>query len=72
MTDCQRHTGTQCEVQITGRNGCLAMAAGDTHMNTKGAPTKYEAERIALSTCSSVDKNCRIYYSGCSFADLVP
>jgi len=68
LSDCQAKGGSDCDVQITYRNGCVAMVIGNTLMNTKGAPTKAEAERLAMAKCSEADTDCHVYYSACNAA----
>ena len=66
ISDCRAKGGSECDVQITYRNGCVAMVIGNTLMNTKGAPTKPEAEQLALAKCSEADTDCHVYYSACN------
>lgn len=68
IADCMTKGGSNCSVQISYRNGCVAMVVGDKVMNTNGAPTKEEAEDKGLSLCKRDDSNCRVYYSACSQA----
>ncbi len=66
ISDCHAKGGVSCEVQITYRNGCVAMVVGKTLMNTQGEATKAEAERSALAKCGESDTSCRVYYSACN------
>lgn len=66
VSDCHAKGGVSCEVQITYRNGCVAMVVGKTLMNTQGEATKAEAEKSALAKCGEADTNCRVYYSACN------
>lgn len=68
VADCKAKGGTTCKVQITYRNGCIAMVVGKTGMNTQGAPTKDGAESAAIAKCSAGDTNCHVYYSACNGA----
>lgn len=71
MGDCQAKGGTACDVQVSYRNGCVAMVVGDKRMATRGAPMKDSAERQALAKCSEEDTNCHVYYSACSLPQRI-
>lgn len=66
ILDCKENRGTNCVVQISMANGCVAMVVGEKLMNTKGAKTKAEAESRAVAKCEEEDTNCSVYYSACS------
>jgi hypothetical protein len=66
VSDCHAKGGVSCEVQITYRNGCVAMVVGKSLMNTQGESTLAEAEKSALAKCNEADTNCRVYYSSCN------
>lgn len=68
IADCHAKGGMTCKVQISYRNGCIAMVVGETGMNTQGAPTKDGAEGAALAKCRGADTNCHVYYSACNAA----
>jgi hypothetical protein len=70
LLDCRSKGGSNCEIQITYVNGCVAMAVGKK--NRSGAPTKDEAIKKAISVCGKGDSTCQLYYSSCDLPDRVP
>lgn len=66
LSDCSAKGGTNCSVQISYSNGCVAMIVGNRVMNTNGAATKEQAEQKGLRMCGAEDNNCTVYYSACS------
>jgi hypothetical protein len=71
LGDCRAKGGIACDIQVSYRNGCVAMVVGDKRMATRGAPTKDSAERQALTKCSEEDTNCHVFYSACSLPERV-
>lgn len=65
---CQAKGGVTCKVEISYRNQCAALVAGDAGHNTKAGPTIAEAIQKAMQICNAADTNCRAFYdySGCS------
>jgi hypothetical protein len=66
MADCKAKGGTQCHVEISYGNGCVAMVVGNSRMNVKGAASSKGAEDMAMAQCNSNDTGCRLYYVACS------
>jgi len=71
VIDCQSKGGTNCEIEIAYRNGCTALAAGDTGHNAKASPTTEGAMGSAMKVCSAADNNCRVYYTACSLPERI-
>jgi len=66
--DCYAKGGKECEVQISMRNGCIAMAVGESTKNVKGDAVKERAESEATAQCQKNNSKCVVYYSACDFA----
>lgn len=68
MADCQSKGGANCKTDVTYANQCAAVVAGDGGYNVSPALTVDEAVSIGMKTCTETgDKNCRTYYTTCSF-----
>ena len=64
---------TKCEVQITYNNQCAAYAWGAGKSVAAHAVNTATATSYALASCKSKSgSECKIYYSGCSYAQAVP
>jgi len=70
-SDCRGKGGSECELQITSANGCVAMAVGNTKLDLEGGATKEIAEHSAVQACGRKDTNCTIYYSACSLPERI-
>lgn len=67
IADCRANGGATCVVELPFRNGCAAVATGDTGHNASAHQTIAEASSAALRVCAgSGDSNCRVYYKVCS------
>jgi hypothetical protein len=67
IADCGANGGANCVVELPFRNGCAAVATGDTGHNASAHQTIAEASSAALKVCvASGDTNCVIYYKVCS------
>jgi len=66
IEDCQSKGGVTCVVNLSYRNGCIAMSTGASKIRFYGASTKDKAERQAMDACEANDTSCKIYYSECS------
>jgi hypothetical protein len=72
LTDCHAKGGTDCTIQISYGNGCVAMIVGDRGMNTNGSITEDDAIQKGMKMCSSAgDTNCHVYYSACSLPQRI-
>lgn len=64
---------TKCEIQITYRNQCAAYAWGGGRSMASHAIDIPTATEDALRACDAIAGTaCKIYYSGCSYAEAVP
>lgn len=63
--------GETCLVQLSYGNQCAVVAWGEQYFTTANAPTIEEARRIGLEDCGKRTRQCRIFYSDCSFPELV-
>lgn len=71
LADCRAKGGTDCEIDATYTNGCVAMAAGDTAYKSKAGPTMDAAVKGATEICSAATTGCHVYYSACSLSKQV-
>lgn len=71
VDDCVAKGGTDCKVQLSNANGCVAMAVGKERMRIMSAASKKDAEKKTLAACKEEDKTCVMYYSECSLAQRV-
>lgn len=67
ITDCQAKGGTDCKLEVSYGNGCIAMVVGDKTLQIQGAPTKKKAEQVTTDKCNAAgNSSCKVYYSECS------
>jgi len=71
IVDCQSKGGSACKVEIVYRNGCAALAAGDTGHNAKAGATVDAASEAAMKICRAADTHCEVYYSACSLPQRI-
>jgi Domain of unknown function (DUF4189) len=71
VADCKKKGGNRCKVKIAFYNQCAALAWGETAGMTFRSPEIADAEQSALKQCSAQSKDCKIYYSGCSYPKQV-
>ena len=69
LAACKGDGGTDCRIKITYTNQCVAMVVGKVGYGTSHAATESEAEMLGLSDCKAKDKECSVYYSGCSLPE---
>ena len=67
LADCKSKGGESCRFAVSYANGCGAMIAGDNRFNVDRAATEQEAIEIGMRTCQREDKNCRVYFTSCSY-----
>jgi hypothetical protein len=70
--DCKAKGGTDCKIEISYANGCVALVFGNALKNSKGGPNKATAEKRAMEQCGKEDTSCHVYYSACSLPIEVP
>lgn len=63
--DCRAKGGASCNVEVTQRNGCVAMVVGEKTANFRGAATLQEAEQAGESQCRQGNTKCVVYYHSC-------
>ncbi|WP_179235914.1 MULTISPECIES: DUF4189 domain-containing protein [Burkholderia] len=72
LRDCRLKGGTDCTLQISYGNGCVAMVVGDRAMNMNSGITDDDAAQKGLEMCRAAgDSNCRVYYSACSLPQRI-
>lgn len=73
VMECKKRGGKKCIVSFTYRSQCAAVAASESVSFSYGAPTIEEAKESAMQQCNSnsSNKDCWIYYSGCSLPERV-
>jgi hypothetical protein len=72
ISDCQQKGGTDCKIDISYANGCVALVFGNALKNSKGGSNQKQAEGRAMDQCNKDDTNCRVIYSACSLPIEVP
>ncbi|WP_434032052.1 DUF4189 domain-containing protein [[Pseudomonas] boreopolis] len=72
IADCRGKGGSDCRTLLAYYNQCAAVAWGDGALQASSAARKEEAEERALGLCARNGKSCEIFFSECSFAELVP
>jgi hypothetical protein len=72
LADCKAKGGTECQIDSTYTNGCVAMSAGDTAYKAKSGPTMDAAVKAATEICNAATSGCHIYYSACSLPRQAP
>ena len=66
-------TKANCAVQLTYRNQCAVYAWGNGKSMASSAVDIPAATESALKLCGAASGGtCKIYYSGCSYAEAVP
>ncbi|OXI72953.1 DUF4189 domain-containing protein [Burkholderia cenocepacia] len=66
LSQCKAQGGTQCEVDLSYANGCAVMSVGENTHNSNYGASIDEATAKAMKVCNANDRNCRVFYSGCS------
>lgn len=71
LDDCRAKGGSDCKIQISNANGCMAMVLGDNLFNVQDGNSESEAVEKSMKQCKSADKNCKVFYSNCSPPELI-
>lgn len=71
VDNCRSNGGVTCEIELTYSNGCAALAIGKDGHNAKAGLNIADAKSKAMHVCNTQDKNCFIYYTGCSFPAMI-
>lgn len=66
IADCHSNGGSNCSIEISYRNGCVALVGGKTGHNAKTGPTIEIATQAAMKVCVEADTNCQVTYAACS------
>jgi hypothetical protein len=61
---------SRCKVQ-TYYNQCAVLAWGLTGSVIQSAVDLQTASRMAIEKCNGLSEDCQVYYSNCSYAELV-
>ena len=61
--------GARCKVKAQYRNGCGAIAWGDTRYSTATGHDKETATSLAIEDCGKYTSNCKVYYGDCSLPE---
>jgi len=68
IRDCLEKGGTNCKVDISSKNGCVAMVISTRLLTVGSGASTDDAERQALDRCREGSDRCEVYYSACSLA----
>lgn len=72
MKECRAQGGGKtCAVEISYRDQCAVMVWGDGHSFSARAETIERASTLGLSACERKTKNCKVYFSNCSYPTLI-
>jgi hypothetical protein len=71
ISDCRAKGGTDCQIEISYGNGCVAMVFGKALKNSRSGKTKEEAEQKAMQKCAQEDTECHVFYSACSLPERI-
>jgi len=69
LSQCKSNGGRNCSVMSAYYNQCVALAWGPRGNITASAAQMAEAEKIALQRCNADKGECKLFYSGCSYAE---
>lgn len=68
LEDCRARGGQACKVEMSYRDSCVVVVAGDRQSDTTTASSAERAAEIGLGTCEArKDRRCQLYYAECSF-----
>lgn len=67
LGNCRAKGGINCQIETWYRNGCAAMIVGEQGHNSSNGTDLNDAINAGMGTCNASDKNCRVFYSGCSY-----
>ena len=69
IQECRNRGGGACAISLAYYNQCAAVGANALNSFSYSAPTKEEAESLAVGRCEKeTGEKCNVYYSGCSTA----
>lgn len=68
LEDCRARGGRVCKVEMSYRDSCVVVVAGDRQSDTTTASSAERAAELGLSACEArKDRRCQLYYAECSF-----
>lgn len=68
LEDCRARGGQACKVEMSYRDSCVVVVAGDRQSDTTTASSAERAAEIGLGACEArKDRRCQLYYAECSF-----
>lgn len=73
INECVESGGTRsgCEIKLVYKNQCAVFAWGGGYGITWRDATIEKASASALEDCHRRSPSCKIYYSGCSYPELI-
>ncbi|WP_082648568.1 DUF4189 domain-containing protein [Lysobacter capsici] len=72
ISACRNKGGQSCKIQLAYFNQCGVIVQGEAGFNVASAETLERATEIGMKGCSAAgDRNCTVYFSECSPAELV-
>ena len=72
MDECVAKGGQRCKVILTYRNQCGVVVVGNAGWNSMSAESVEKATELGVSRCERDGlRECKVYYSNCSFAERV-
>ena len=66
MEKCKKAGGTNCKIELTYHNQCVAMVTGALGYSVVRAETAERAGEVGVNMCSEKEKDCAVFYSACS------
>ena len=66
LKECQTKGGTQCKLQNSYSNACVAMITGSKIFNVGSDADLNRAVQSGMKKCTAADTDCHVYYSACS------
>ncbi|MGO1001312.1 DUF4189 domain-containing protein [Lysobacter sp. CA196] len=68
LENCRARGGRACKVEMSYRDSCVVVVAGDRQSDTTTASSAERAAEIGLGACEArKDRRCELYYAECSF-----
>lgn len=69
IADCKSKGGRACEVRVTTYNQCAAIAGGSTTLIAAWDETLEEVKERSVGNCREKpgNRDCQIYYAGCTY-----
>lgn len=69
LDKCREMGGMDCHINLTTYNQCVAVAGGGHTAPTAGAADLKTAESLVMEDCvkDPANKECKVYYSACSY-----